>query len=162
MLPDGNFCDRLETAMQRAGLKPAALAKCSGLNPTSVSRYRSGAREPNPGELLALAKALGVTMEWLLTGLDQHGTEVRSAFTERVQGAAAARAEPERTPAALCEEPPDARMFESDEVRRLRAENERLREILGGVRALVAEQTVAPLERMTVTYPAKARRHRDG
>lgn len=138
-------------------MKASALAEASGLNPTSVSRYRSGTRHPNPAELLALAKTLGVTMEWLLTGLDHHATEVRAAFTARVQKAAQKPDEEPVRSSVLREEPPDPCVMEGEEVRQLRAENQRLREILGGVRALVAEQTIAPPERRAVTYPPKRR-----
>lgn len=68
MLPDGNFRDRMEAMREKLGLTPAELARVSGLTPTAISRYRSGSRSPSVDELLALSKAFGVKMEWLLCG----------------------------------------------------------------------------------------------
>ena len=65
--PNGHFFDRLDNRMKAAGLNGADLAVKAGVTPTAISRYRQG-RIPAAEELLRLAQALGVTMEWLLTG----------------------------------------------------------------------------------------------
>lgn len=137
--------------MRAVALKAADLARASGLSATAVSRYRSGSREPNAAELLALAGALGVTMEWLLTGANRSGPNSESPEKSAVPQSSSA-------PAVVGEDPFLARDQGHAEMQRLRAENKRLREILGGVRALVAEPTIPPPVRASVSYrPAKPR-----
>lgn len=65
--PNGHFVARINDRMAALGLNGVDLAAKAGMTPTAISRYRQG-RIPAAEELLALANALGVTMEWLLTG----------------------------------------------------------------------------------------------
>ena len=66
--PNGHFFDRLDNRMKISGLNGADLAVKAGVTPTAISRYRQG-RIPAAEELLRLAQALGVSMEWLLAGI---------------------------------------------------------------------------------------------
>jgi len=125
----------------------------SGLSPTAVSRYRSGARAPNPQELLVLAQALETTMEWLLAGdAGNWQSSVQAAFKERVVAAEESRVcEADISPAMLSDDP-------LSEIESLREENRRLREIIGGVRALVAEQTVPVPPKGRLSYRSATKR----
>lgn len=149
MLPDGKFCDRLESLLKSRGISAEELARLSGLNATSVSRYRSGAREPTASGLLALAGALGVTMEWLLTG--QH-TLSRALADSAAEGmlAAAMGSGQDRRP--VLNEAPMQAGESYQEVSALREENQRLRDIIGGIRALLASEPVAAVSRGPVDY----------
>ena len=47
-------------------MKGVDLARASGVSTTTISRYRNGERAPGGAELVAIAKALGVSPEELL------------------------------------------------------------------------------------------------
>ena len=72
-LIEGNLCGdrgRLGRAMQKPPMRQADLARESKLmgmemTPLIISRIEKGQRHVCDGELLMLAKALHVTMEWL-------------------------------------------------------------------------------------------------
>lgn len=57
--------DRLKEAMQRADMKPADLARVTGLERSSLSRYLSGQYEPKQIAIAKMAAALGVSEMWL-------------------------------------------------------------------------------------------------
>jgi len=63
----------LQSAMQDKGLTQVALADLANTTQTSISRYLRGAGMPRAEELHRLSIALGVSMEWLLTGEDPDG-----------------------------------------------------------------------------------------
>lgn len=155
MLPDGNFCDRLEGLLKAKGIPAEDLARMSGLSPTSVSRYRSGAREPTASGLLALAGALEVTMEWLLTGKRPC---IPTALAEPVAVRMLEASKSESGSRMMVGEAlhPDPGSYR--EVTALREENQRLRDIIGGVRALLASEPVAAGPGKPVSYPKKSRR----
>ena len=77
-LMEGNLCGervRLGRAMQKPPMRQEDLAREINLmgmeiTPLIISRIEKGQRHVCDGELLMLAKALGVTMEWLC-GLDE-------------------------------------------------------------------------------------------
>ena len=54
----------------RKGLTCEALAKLTDLDKSFVYRVESGHSQPTALPLLNLAKALGVTSDWLLTGAE--------------------------------------------------------------------------------------------
>ena len=56
---------RLYTALTLRHMTPAELARASGLNKSTVSRYLSGKVEPKQSAVYAMAKALGVAPAWL-------------------------------------------------------------------------------------------------
>lgn len=61
--------DRICQVMDEKGIKTIReLAKRSDLGEEAVRKYVNGISIPNSPALHALAKALGVSMEWLLTG----------------------------------------------------------------------------------------------
>jgi len=78
-LIDGNICGdkvRLGRAMHKPPLKQEDLAKKMNLmgmeiTPLIISRIEKNQRHVVDGELKMLAKALGVTMEWLCTNDDE-------------------------------------------------------------------------------------------
>lgn len=154
MLPDGKFCERLEGLLRSRGISAEDLARLSGLNATSVSRYRSGAREPTASGLLALAGALEVTMEWLLTGRNSLPRALADTTAERMLETAALGEAGGR--AVLNEGPMPRGSYQ--EVTGLREENQRLRDIIGGIRALLASEPVAAASRGPVDYRGPLKR----
>lgn len=68
---------RLLQALNNSGMTPAELARASGLNKSSVSRYLSGKVEPKQAALFAMAKALNVSPSWLL------GEEIAPDFVSK-------------------------------------------------------------------------------
>ena len=56
--------------MRETGWKGIDLAAAAEVTPTSVSRYLAAKAEPRSAELLRIARALGVSMEWLLAGVE--------------------------------------------------------------------------------------------
>lgn len=67
---DNEFPIRLKQAMERAGINQTQLGMRSGVTPTKVNRYVKGIYKPKQDALKAIAKVLGVTPEWLSTGID--------------------------------------------------------------------------------------------
>lgn len=68
--------------MRERGWKGVDLAEAAEVTPTSVSRYLAGKAEPRAAELLRLAKALGTSMEFLLSGEDRPNKPPRLKDTE--------------------------------------------------------------------------------
>ena len=68
---------RLRRARRKRGLSQKGLAKLSGLSQTAISAYERGAMEPTVSNLLALARALRVSPQWLM-GLGPSEVEVLS------------------------------------------------------------------------------------
>lgn len=60
---------RLCEALESRGWSWKKLAKVSGIDSSSLSRYASGKVVPGTNHVLSLASALDVTVDWLL-GLD--------------------------------------------------------------------------------------------
>lgn len=58
--------DRLRTARERAGLSLRELEVRSGIHYQSLHRYEAGLVEPSAGKVALLARALGVSADWLL------------------------------------------------------------------------------------------------
>lgn len=51
------------------GLSQGALAKKAGFEPSAISHFETGTREPNLQNLVKLSKALGVSTDRLLFGV---------------------------------------------------------------------------------------------
>ena len=66
--PNKHFSIFLSKAMQSCNFTQAQLAERSETTQTTISRYLSGKASPKAEELLRISQALGVSMEWLLTG----------------------------------------------------------------------------------------------
>ncbi len=64
-----NFKYRLEKALTQRNIKPADLAKRTGISESTISQYRSGYAKPKEQKLMIIANALNVNPTWLL-GLD--------------------------------------------------------------------------------------------
>jgi len=59
---------RIGETIRQKGISNRECAEVAGMTEVSLSRYVMGARMPNALALYNLAKALGVSMEFLLTG----------------------------------------------------------------------------------------------
>lgn len=60
------FSDRLNEALQKRNMKPAELARKTGLSEGTISQYRSGYAEPKRDRLLLIADKLRVNPTWLM------------------------------------------------------------------------------------------------
>ena len=60
--------ERIAELRHKCGLSQAELAKPLGLSASTIAMYEQGKREPSVSILIALAAALGVTIDYLLTG----------------------------------------------------------------------------------------------
>ena len=64
---DRSFQFRIEEAVDRAG-GAAELARKSGLSLRAINKYRCGASDPSRERLVAMARAAGVSVNWLAAG----------------------------------------------------------------------------------------------
>ena len=60
--------ERIAQLRRNKGLSQAALAQALGLSTSTIAMYEQGRREPSVSIIIALADALGVTIDYLLTG----------------------------------------------------------------------------------------------
>lgn len=63
------FKNRLDKALEYNNMKPADLAKKTGISEATISQYRSGYSKPKDKRLIIIANALHVDPTWLM-GLD--------------------------------------------------------------------------------------------
>lgn len=63
---EASFTERLRNARKSRGLSQADLAQRAGLEPSAVSHFEAGRRQPSFHNLRKLADALGVTTDYLL------------------------------------------------------------------------------------------------
>lgn len=75
-----NVSERIKTQRLASGLTQDQIASRVGVTRVAVSHWERGEADPNGRYLNDLAKALGVSVEWLLTG-DETGTNHLVAFT---------------------------------------------------------------------------------
>lgn len=66
--PDAPTGVRIWYAMKKKGINEETLARLALTNQTSVSMWIRGKCEPRMGNALLLAKALDVSLDWLLGG----------------------------------------------------------------------------------------------
>lgn len=59
---------RILTGLVKGKLRQSDVAERAGVTQSAVSQYITGVRLPGANELLNLSRALGVSMEYLLTG----------------------------------------------------------------------------------------------
>ncbi|MEL3972085.1 helix-turn-helix transcriptional regulator [Rossellomorea oryzaecorticis] len=64
-----NVKDRIIQKRKELGLNQTELAKRAGLKPPAISQYESGARNPSYDALLKLSNALGVKVDYLISGI---------------------------------------------------------------------------------------------
>ena len=60
--------ERIAQLRQKMGLSQTALAKALGLSASTIAMYEQGRREPSVTIIVTLARTLGVTIDFLLTG----------------------------------------------------------------------------------------------
>lgn len=71
--------ERLRMARELAGLSARALDEAAGLTPGHSAAIESERRlDPNSSTVTALARALGVTTDWLLDGTGSPPKKLRS------------------------------------------------------------------------------------
>lgn len=66
--PVSRVSARLAEAIKASGLSKKAVAFAVGVFPSALSRWLRGGDTPNARHLAALAKVLGVSVDWLCTG----------------------------------------------------------------------------------------------
>lgn len=64
-----DFSDRLDVALNSAGMSRGDLAAACGVSASTVSRWK-GKHTPQPSMLTTVAHVLGVRREWLVTGVE--------------------------------------------------------------------------------------------
>lgn len=62
------FGERILIALKRLGMTQKELASKTGLNPVTISKYIKGETKPNIDAVDAIAKALNVSTDYLITG----------------------------------------------------------------------------------------------
>lgn len=68
--------DRLIRARSARGWSQQTLADKSGVAAAQISRYESGRSAPRPEVIARLARAIGISFEWLLEGTEDGSLEV--------------------------------------------------------------------------------------
>ena len=66
---------RIAALRREAGMNQAELAARLGVSPSAMGMYEQGRREPSAQLLVALARELGVSTDFLLTGRVANHTE---------------------------------------------------------------------------------------
>lgn len=77
--------DRIKEALELRGMLPIELARKSGINKGSISRYLKGEMIPKQSKIVDMARALNVSPAWLL-GYDtpMEGTGDEIVFTKEL------------------------------------------------------------------------------
>src|SRR5438270_367522 len=73
ILGDMGYAEKLQKLCALRGLDQSALASKVGLSKSSISRILSGAQEPKLRQAYVLAKALGVTLDYLVDESPEFG-----------------------------------------------------------------------------------------
>lgn len=69
------FRERLVKTIKEKGLNESRLAKKTGISPSTIANYRNGVTQPDKTKLRIICQELGVSVEWMLTGIeDEHMT----------------------------------------------------------------------------------------
>jgi len=68
------FREHLQHIRQTKGLSQGDLAKRTGLKPAAISHFETGQRKPSFDNLIKLADALGVSMDFLFGGGSEHAS----------------------------------------------------------------------------------------
>ena len=84
-----NLSEKIQLCRKRAGLSQEALAEKLNVSRQAVSKWETGAAEPELSKLRALAAAFGVTADWLLSEEDAgNGNSFGESAGAREDGAA--------------------------------------------------------------------------
>ena len=65
-----DFPEKLRQAMHEKRCSSANIARATGINPSVLSRYLSGANKPSSDNILVISQYLNVSPEWLLSSSD--------------------------------------------------------------------------------------------
>ena len=68
IVPEWDIVDRLTKARRMSGMKQSELAETLGIARTTLAGIEQGKRKPRRTEIIAIAFATGVNLEWLETG----------------------------------------------------------------------------------------------
>ena len=60
------FPKRMKLLIENLGISQRDISEMTGITEASVCRYLQGARIPNAGTLIAIARATNVSIDWLL------------------------------------------------------------------------------------------------
>ena len=83
MSPYGELCGTVREVRRRHGLTQIEFAERLGVPQKKISDVERGRTAPNPEFLLAVRNAMGVTIDWLLTGKGPEAVgEVEAAVSE--------------------------------------------------------------------------------
>lgn len=74
------FKDRLEEALKLRDMKPAELARVSGVTEGAISQYRKGAYNATQRNLEKIARVLRVPIPWLMGATDSMTFEIPEGF----------------------------------------------------------------------------------
>ena len=74
----GRFLKHLQPIRQSKGLSQTDLAKRTGLKPAAISHFETGERKPSFENLIKLADALGVSMDYLFGRGSEHASTASS------------------------------------------------------------------------------------
>lgn len=90
---------RIAALRRKAGMSQAELAHRLKLSPSAVGMYEQGRREPSVETLVDMASALGVTVDFLLTGQAEKPQEetLEELLSDRVESACLRMAQRGRT-----------------------------------------------------------------
>lgn len=80
---------RIAALRRQAGMNQAQLAELLQISASAVGMYEQGRREPSAQMLLALARAFGVSVDFLLTGKppEQDTSQLRRMLLDRLEAA---------------------------------------------------------------------------
>jgi len=76
------FSEHLQQIRQAKGLSQGDLAKRTGLKPAAISHFETGQRKPSFDNLIKLAEALGVSMDYLFGGDSKHASTASSKLLQ--------------------------------------------------------------------------------
>src|SRR6187399_785470 len=80
------FGDRLRAALAAAEMTQTALAGELDVKQSAVSQWVTGQRTPDAATVKRLARALGASPEWLLSGSGTAPAAVRRSSLDRLRG----------------------------------------------------------------------------
>jgi transcriptional regulator with XRE-family HTH domain len=75
--------ERIKTARQAVGLSQGGLAAKLGMSQSAISQWELGTRTPEFDAVAPLAKALGVSLDWLLGTFNVPLVDIRTSLLKR-------------------------------------------------------------------------------
>ncbi|RAV34654.1 helix-turn-helix domain-containing protein [Corynebacterium heidelbergense] len=86
VIPAWEVRHRIQRAREVAGLRQPQLAEAIGVSRATLANVEQGVREPRRGELIAIAFATGVDLQWLETGNAPAGNDPEGGVMVGHQG----------------------------------------------------------------------------